>query len=146
MKVYLAGAIRDGNAYDISWRELAAEAFSEAGAVVLNPLVGQHEVGPGKWMFNGIPATPRTMVPRDLYLLRQADLVFANLLPLDSGYRSFGTIMELGVALERGQLVVLAGDPLHTGHPFLAAAAYAAFPKLSEAIEWAALEIGSLKG
>lgn len=144
MKIYLAGAIRDGNAYDIEWRSHASSAFRSVGGRVLNPLSGQYETREG-WFFNGVPAAPCTMVPRDLHLLRQADAVFANLLPMSDGYRSLGTIMELGVALERRQLVVIVGAPEITDHPFLSQLAYATFLELDPAIDFFVREIDSLR-
>lgn len=145
MTIYLAGAIRDKTPYDLEWRDYATRQLVAGGAAVLNPLSGQYETTQDGWFFNGVPAASRTMVARDLYQLRKADCVLANLLPMADGYRSIGTLLELGVALERRQLVVLVGPPEVTGHPFLTELAYATFTDLDTALQFLTREAFSLR-
>lgn len=146
MKVYLAGPIRDKNDYDIEWRRFVTQELRRRGATVMSPMDGQYELDKGEWFFNGIAAVPATMVPRDLFQLRQADVVLVNLLPLSEGYRGMGTLMELGVAIERRQLIVVVGPEDVIGHPWIAHTAYARFQTMDAAVAFLIRETQSFNG
>lgn len=145
-RIYLAGAIRDGNTYDYLWREWATEHLSPY-AEVLNPLNGKRLGEDKVWRAHGMVVSDASyLVPRDMAMIRSADMIVANLLPITSGYPCMGTLMELGMALDRGILVVLAGPPEIVAHPFLQRVAYARFDDIYDAMTFAAKDLQVMQG
>lgn len=153
MNIYLAGAIRDGNESDIQWREKLVAVLGEqnppfgAPVTVLNPLAGDSfNVETRKWSGCGRASTAKAIYKRDLWYVRQADLIVANLTSLAEGYPSVGTLMELGVAVGMGRkmiaLIVPKGYKGHENagmyalHPFLAESAMEVFETPEELTDW----------
>lgn len=120
--IYLAGAIRDAQlSDDIGWRETLIERIYDkyAGLVsLLNP-VGDKTFNPDthEWKVGGIRTNTKGIVQQDLWSVRQADIVIANLTSMVTGYPSIGTIMEMGAAAGMGgKLIYTILDPNFTGH------------------------------
>ena len=95
MKVYLAGPI-NGISWDecFKWRESASDLLAGYGIEALNPLSGK-DVLQGSRKITGCTEyfTYKEIIERDLWHVRQADLVLVNATRADCKY--VGTICEV---------------------------------------------------
>ncbi len=145
-KIYLAGAIRDDAPADIEWRQYVRRSLGAfktsngpiiTGYDILDPLDGKtynHEHG---WLMHGsVKATGDIFVHRDLAMIHHADVILANLSALQDGYPCIGTLMELGIAMERRILTVVVGAYGVIHHPFIASMAYRRVATVDAAIDW----------
>lgn len=155
VKVYLAGAIRDGVQADIDWREGVIAAL-RGRAVLLNPIGGKsyYPDSPtrewlGRWRMAGnVMPTGQVIVPHDFWCVRHADVVLANFESMAEGYPSIGTLVEWGVACaERKLLYAIAppGSPAVT-HPFITENAAVIFPHVPAAIAFLRRHLDVLSG
>jgi nucleoside 2-deoxyribosyltransferase len=133
--LYLAGAIRDDHVEDVKWRTDVAFALSDFH--ILNPLVGKRYDPTHGWvMHDKVRATGDIFVHRDLAMIHKADVMLANLSALTVGYPCIGTLMELGIAMERRLLTVVVGPYSVCNHPFIAAMSYRRVSSVALAIDW----------
>jgi len=155
--IYLAGAIRDTHEEDVKWRAQVIEALT-GKAIFLNPLGGKvFNETTKKWTMSGIPAEARSIYKHDLWCVKRADIVLADVTALSSQYPNIGTLMELGGAgiLAPDKMVYLILDPSYSGHgnqgmfklhPFLQEVAAATFANTEEAIDFLSRHLESLSG
>jgi nucleoside 2-deoxyribosyltransferase len=135
-KLYLAGAIRDDHPEDVKWRTDTAFALAEHYHI-LNPLMGKSFHQTHGWlMHDKVRATGDIFVHRDLAMIHKADVMLANLSALADGYPCIGTLMELGIAMERRLLTVVVGPYSVCNHPFIAAMSYRRVSSVALAIDW----------
>lgn len=113
LKTYLAGPIRGPQ--DYAWRKCFTDHYSGKLTCLSPSDIG---VDPAKLRkFGGSSyMTYRT----DLALVDRAEIVVANLLPLDDGYLGTGTVFELGYARARNKHVIAVAGPKLKSHPFIA--------------------------
>lgn len=159
-KVYLAGPIRDSAvAEDVAWRETLIKRITNKYAFdvhLLNPL-GNKTFNPTThiWKVGGLVTQSKGIVQQDLWCVRQADIIIANLSAMKTGYPAIGTIMEMGAAAGiGGKLIytVLDSNPGNENqgvfklHPFLEQVSTEVFPTLEDL--WAFLDqhLGMLTG
>ncbi len=145
-KIYLAGAIRDNRPEDIEWRQYARRSLEffktpegpvVRGYVILDPLEGKTYDDEHGWLIHATTkATGDIFVHRDLAMIRSADVMLANLSALQDGYPCVGTLMELGIAMERRLLTVVVGSYATCNHPFIASMAYRRVATVDAAIDW----------
>jgi hypothetical protein len=155
VRVYLAGAIRDGVDADINWREGIVSALGDK-ALFLNPLGGKtyHPDSPtgdwiGRWrMANNVVPVGSVIVPHDFWCVRQADVVLANFESMAEGYPSIGTLVEWGYACALGKLryaIAPEGSAAAT-HPFIVENATVVFPNVPVAIAFLRRHLDVLSG
>ncbi len=137
-KIYLAGAIRDDHPADTEWRQYVRRSIGGAfGFHILDPLDGKTYDEAHGWLMHGsVKATGDIFVHRDLAMIHRADVVLANLSALADGYPCIGTLMELGIAMERRLLTVVVGSYATCNHPFIASMAYRRVATVDAAIDW----------
>ena len=155
MKIYLAGAIRDGVEYDIKWREQVIAALQNK-IEILNPLAGKRfDPVAKKWTMNGIDPIGRVIVKHDFWCVDNSDIVLFNFEALKDGYPNIGTLVEFGRATSTGALIYSVIDPNYTGHsnlgmfklhPFIQENSAATFDSMSEAISFLDEHIDVLDG
>jgi len=156
-KVYLAGAVRgDHLLEDISWRQRAIEILQDV-AIILNPVAGKQYDPKGdiKWSMHGRQVYSRTVTHTDLWHVRSADLIIANLQSMATGYASVGTMVEFGAAAILGKLIysiVVPGTKLHDTdgefdvHPFIKTLSAAVFNTVEECLWFARAELQVASG
>jgi len=128
-KVYLAGAIRtDLGDEDFKWRRRFMKAYEGQLLCLVPSDCGVTEANKLRRFTGSAYMTYRT----DLNLVEQADLVVANLLPMNSGYPSTGTIFELGYARAHSKLILVVADVRVRQHPFIAFGADGVFGDFGE--------------
>lgn len=150
MKVYLAGAIRDGRQDDISWREQVIGALhSTFKATILNPLGGKtYNSDTNEWDMSGVRPGASVIVPHDFWMVERADVIIFNLTALAEGYASIGTLVEFGhaTALHPRPLIYTILDPnvavgigntkLYSVHPFISINSAVVFPSVNDCVEF----------
>jgi len=139
MKIYLAGAIRDGNKYDIEWRDkIAYKLLRFASVKVLSPTAGKRYFPETKsWQCCGIPPTANSIVRQDFAMIDQSDIVICNFEALAEGYPMLGTLVELGYATAKGKLIysiwptrLKQGNEMFPVHPFVEVNSALLFPSM----------------
>ncbi len=152
--IYLAGAIRDSHPEDIAWRERAIVMFQNY-ANILNPLGGKSKDADGRWTMSGIPSNAKTIVKQDFWCVDRADILVANLMPLQDGYPSIGTLTEYGRATGTGALIFVAVHDKYTGHdntsmyklhPFIEENATVVFTEIDLMLRFVAVHLRMLSG
>jgi nucleoside 2-deoxyribosyltransferase len=141
VKIYLAGAIRDGCARDIAWREEAIERLS-GPSTILNPLGGKRYFPQTRsWQVCGVPPAARMIVKQDFAMIDRADAVLFNFEAMKDGYPMIGSLVELGYATGKGKLCYavwpngLAGaNAIYTIHPFIEQNCAELFPTVDDAL------------
>ena len=135
-KIYLAGAIRNGIAADVVWRDQAA-ARLKLNYDVLSPSAGKSYEN-GKWTILGGGWTSKQIVKQDFAMIDQCDIFLANLEALNDGYPCIGTLVELGRAVAFNKLVYCIVPANATGsfdvHPFIAENAAFTFGDCEQAL------------
>ena len=154
LRIYLAGAIRDGCPDDITWRETVVDRLGNR-AILLNPLAGKSYVPDAKrWHLYGRPVDARFVVAQDYWGVDRADLIVFNFLPLAAGYPSIGTLVEFGRASTRSVLryVIVPSDyagqknEIFDRHPFLDELAAARFDTVASCIDFLDDHLDALSG
>lgn len=116
--IYLAGPI-EGLTYEAAnnWREEITERLCDL-MTVLSPMRGKKAYyNPITLTYPGYPTD--SIVARDLGDIRRSDVIVCRYLV---NHRLVGTLIELGVALERRIPVVMYTEPgVQIEHPFLRA-------------------------
>ncbi len=153
--VYLAGAIRNGVAEDIEWRERAIRALGDI-ATVLNPLAGKtYHPETQTWTLFGDPPSGRAIVSYDFWCVDQSDVFIFDFRALGVGYPNLGTLIEYGRATTRGAVVFIVlpegycghgNGSMYALHPFLAENAARVFTDMDECIDFAGCQLIALSG
>jgi hypothetical protein len=160
--LYLAGAIRDAQVSDdVAWREYLIDKIHSHYMLdvgILNP-VGNKTFNPTtkKWLVGGIPTQAHGIVQQDLWCVRHADIIIANVTSLASGYPSIGTIMEMGAAVGMGgKLIYTIMDPTGQAgnanpgvfriHPFLQEVSTEVFESVESLWAFLGTHLGMLTG
>lgn len=161
-KIYLAGAIRDSKIdEDVQWREQLIRSITKKYAMevsLLNPVGNKTYKGNiHEWRVGGIITNAKGIVAQDLWCVRQADIIIANLNSMATGYPSIGTVMEMGAAAGMGgKLIYTILDPTSNPgndnkgvfriHPFLEQVSTEVFDSVNAL--WAFLDthLGMLTG
>jgi len=154
LTIYLAGAIRDDRPEDIQWREDVIKALREMPVRVLNPLAGKMCAG-GVWSINGVPSSAKFITKHDKWCVEQSDIVLFNFRALSQGYPNIGTLVEYGMAVQRGVVIYVVVDPDYSGHenakmyklhPFLEEFAAQVFPDMEAALAFLRRHVLALCG
>ena len=155
LKIYLAGAIRDGNADDVAWREKMIGKL-EKQAIFLNPLGGKtYNPETKMWTASGVKPIASFTVKHDFWCVDRADMVVFNFRALTEKYPNIGTLVEFGRATSRGGLIYSIVNPTYTGHentalfklhPFLEENSAAVFPTVDSCIEFMRRHLEVLSG
>ena len=138
---YLAGAIRDNRPEDIEWRARLGAQLNEyvtrRKIEIISPLGGKtFNPTTKEWLISGLPSEPRHIISQDFWAVDRADIIVVNLLPMDEGYQSIGTLMEYGRSTITSKLRYVIAPPKFRGsgnamypdiHPFLERTATAIF-------------------
>ena len=103
LRIYLAGAIRNGNQGDLDWRNEAVKAL-KWNFDVWSPTAGKSYTE-GKWSFLGSPPQSKQIVAQDLWMVDNCDVFLANLTSLSEGYPTIGTLIEFGRATAMGKAI-----------------------------------------
>jgi len=155
-RIYLAGAIRDGVAEDIEWRERFIDLVGP-DADILNPLAGkQFDPETRLWTIHTkwSPGS-KFIVRHDFFAIDSMDLGVFNFTALSEGYPMIGSLIEFGRATSRSALVysiVPKGFEGHGNqgmfklHPFLEDNSAMIFPTTDECAEFVKLHIPVLMG
>ena len=110
LKIYFAGPISGKSGDDVFGYYRSIEKEFAGLATVLSPMTGKAELRFEKSYdpkgYDSPVATDHAIVERDLWMVKQADVVFANL--YRSAWVSIGTISELAWAHQLGKHTVLA--------------------------------------
>ncbi len=161
LKMYLAGAIRDKHPEDIAWRERAISTLSQFVKLgllkILNPLGGKkYDDKTGLWTMSGVPAKARHIVSQDFWCVDQADIMVVNLTSLNSGYKSIGSLMELGRSTAHSCLRYVILPPEFKGHgnldmynqvhPFLDYPMTEVFPDVDTLLEFLSWHVPVMAG
>ena len=141
MKIYLAGPI-SGQSFDgvIDSINDRKKPLIEMGYEVLHPMMGKGhlrtELSFKKKDYRHPVSTNHAIFERDKWMVQQADIVFANLLPAN-GVVSIGTMFELAWASHTGKhtVVVLEEGNIHE-HAFVFEAADILFTSLHDALSY----------
>jgi nucleoside 2-deoxyribosyltransferase len=160
--IYLAGPIRD-SAYeeDVAWREYLIKRIQGKYIMdvkLLNPL-GNKTFNPEThiWKVGGLVTQAKGIVAQDLWSVRQADIIIANLTAMNTGYPAIGTVMEMGAAAGiGGKLVYTVLDPgsnpgnenkgVFKLHPFLEQVSTEIFPSVDALWGFLDEHLGMLTG
>lgn len=146
-KIYLAGAIRDENDYDIQWREQIIDALGDVAAFI-NPVGGKtYNRETKEWRMSGAITTAEAIVAHDFWAIDQCDAVLFNFKALSEKYANIGTLVEYGYACALGRkilrYVVIDADyrghenqAMFRLHPFLAQNAAMIFHNLKDCIDF----------
>jgi len=139
--IYLAGPVAGETlAAAGNWRRTVAAYLDECGFRVLDPLRAKYDVigqdgGPLKDSYSGILGSgSKAIFERDLYDVRQADIVLANF--TEAKKVSIGTVYEVAVAHELRKYVAVCmrtNDPFHD-HPFIHESASIIVPDLWDTV------------
>lgn len=141
MNVYLAGPIT-GLSYAgaVDWRLRAMDIFRDHGITAYSPmraktaLEGMEPLGSWDYPEDG-PLSGKAMYNRDLYDVRRADVVLANL--LGATRVSVGTMYEMGYAKALRVPVIVAMEPDNPHkHIFVINGADLIFQSLEDSIRW----------
>lgn len=146
LHLYLAGAIRDGKAEDIEWREEVAQKlfpYVESGLLrILSPLGGKvYNEQERVWTISGVRSNAHLIVSQDFWCVDRADICVFNFLPLTTDYKSIGTLSEWGRSTARSCLRFVIWPSDFTGHenqmykqvhPFIANNATQVFASVEE--------------
>ena len=154
--IYLAGAIRDGVADDIAWREETITALGKI-ANIINPMGGKSfDEATGLWHVSGVPSGARLIVKHDFWAVDRADIVIFNFTALTQKYPNIGTLVEFGRATATGALIYSIIDDKYEGHdnkgmkyglhPFLAETSACVFQTVSDCINFCVRHIPVLTG
>ena len=129
LRIYLAGAIRDGRAEDIEWRERIISDLAGM-ATWLNPLGDRwYDPHTGHWSMSGITPSASIIVPHDFWMVEHSDIIIFNLTAMAEGYPNIGTLVEFGHATAlhpRPLLYTVTSQPQRL-HPFLSESSAAVF-------------------
>ena len=178
--IYLAGAMRftpEEEKYDRGWRDVVTKEMERysSSVVIFNPMDGKivHE-GETK-LFDKFQPEPNSILQMDMVSIARSDIVFMNLVPLDTksikyhlqiptrftldrepvmvegtmegGYPHIGTLAEMGISIaQRKLLIVIAKNPSVAKHPFVRAGATRILPTLEDGIEYLQGLVGVLLG
>jgi nucleoside 2-deoxyribosyltransferase len=157
LKIYLAGAIRDGNEYDVDWRERMIDALGDR-ARFINPLAGKtYDRATKAWSMSGEVPTAPAIVAHDFWALEHCDAVVFNFKALSEGYANIGTLVEFGFACSLGRrilrYVVIDADfkghdnqAMYRLHPFLEQNAAMIFHTTDACISFLKGHLGVLGG
>jgi nucleoside 2-deoxyribosyltransferase len=124
--VYLCGPIRSMEDYD--WRLDFVEKYGNDFRCLIPADIGVSDASkliqfkPSSYM------TYRT----DLHLIDLSDIVIANLLPLDTGYRGAGSLIEIGYAIAKKKLILMVASETIRKHPFISFGADGVFGSFEE--------------
>lgn len=160
--IYLAGPIRDSAVIeDVAWREYLIKQIQRKYIMetqILNPL-GNKTYNPEShiWKVGGLITQAKGIVAQDLWSVRHADIIIANLTAMKTGYPAIGTIMEMGAAAGiGGKLVYTVLDPASNPgnenkgvfklHPFLEQISTEIFPSVEALWEFLDQHLGMLTG
>ncbi len=144
--VYLAGAMY-GLSYDEAslWRNQVKKDLGHAWEdclshywEVLDPMQGKEDLGLETFIgmeYDDPDLNHRAIVEKDLFHVREASVILANLTNIPACSPSIGTMMELGYALALNKLVYVVADKdsLHAKHPFIKGRCVV-FPTISRAV------------
>ena len=141
--VYLAGPITGHTYKEASrWRNYATFKLLQTGFAVRDPMRSESALKAAlhhEEAITDVNALPVVGDPfeRDVYDIKRADIVLANLLPAEAvGVQSVGTLMELGMAYAWGKfIVVVTGRPAVDQHPFIRGVASVVVPSIDAAVE-----------
>ena len=156
LKIYLAGAIRDGHPEDVEWRERVIDVLN-GKATILNPLAAKtYNTTTKTWNLCGIAPVASVIVPHDFYHVDHSDIVVFNFRALSEGYPNIGTLVEFGRATGVGCLVYTIVDPAYIGHvstntyltlhPFLERNSAIVFPTVDDCVSFLEQYIDALTG
>lgn len=130
LKIYLAGAIRDK--YDYIWREAFTRHYKGQVTCLSPSDIGIADVNKLRTFSGSSYLTYRS----DLALIDQVDALVVNLLPMEGGYASTGTVFEIGYARARNKLVLILAGPKLRQHPFIAFGGDGVFPTWQRLCEY----------
>ena len=155
LKIYLAGAIRDGNLDDVIWRERMIDELGKQ-ADFLNPLGGkEYDPSTKKWTASGVPPISRFIVKHDFWCVDNSDIIIFNFRALSEKYPNIGTLVEFGRATGTGCLIYSIIDPAYQGHdnlgmfklhPFLEENSAAVFATVDDCIKFLSSHLEVLSG
>lgn len=114
LKFYLAGAIRGSQ--DYQWRKIVADKYQDRLTTFSPSDIGIADAEKLRKFGGSAYMTYRT----DLNLIDQADGLIVNLLAMDEGYPSIGTLFEVGYARAKGKLILIHASARIQAHPFIA--------------------------
>lgn len=158
--IYLAGAIRDAHLFeDVKWRDYLIKNIERKyglSVIILNPLANKtFNIETKEWKMGGVPSRAKNIVAQDLWSVRHADVIIANLSAMATGYPSIGTIMEMGAAAAYGGKLIytiLNSNPGNDNpgvfklHPFLEQVSTEIFPSVEDCWGFLASHLGMLTG
>lgn len=141
LKIYLAGPI-SGQSYEdvVDYYRIASMYFNDIGYTVFHPMTGKgHLRTELKFKAEGYGdpiASNHAILRRDKWMVRQADIILANLLPAN-GTVSIGTITEMAWAnlLGKHVIVVMEDGNIHQ-HAFVKELADIIFSTYKEAEQY----------
>lgn len=155
IKIYLAGAIRDGHPEDIEWRETFIKALKDI-AIILNPLAGKKfDPVKKKWYLYNRSASGEMVVPHDFWMVENSNIIIFNFLALAEGYPNIGTLVEFGYATAGHALIYSIIPKGYIGHgnlaqfklhPFLARNSAIIFQGTDSCLEFLIRWVQSLDG
>jgi hypothetical protein len=117
--VYLAGAI-NGKTFEgsTSWRTQAAGQLTLQGFNTLDPMRGKDELaGVGIVCDQNTNFKPENILKRDLWDIKHSNIVLANMCGLGT-LPMIGTLMELGISLDKLDVYLFNVPTEFEGHPF----------------------------
>ena len=127
--VYLAGAIqgKEDSSKIVVWRRKATEVLEDYGIKTFNPLYKynrvKHKMMPGE------------IVALDLMMLRQSDIILANV--SDPKHNYFGTTSEIVIGQQLGKLIVLIyGKNENVPHSWISVYATKMFKEVTDALTY----------
>jgi len=133
LKLYLAGAIRtDRGDEDYKWRRAFAAQLGDRAICMVPSDAGVADGNKLRRFTGSAYMTYRT----DLQLIQQSDIVVANLLPLNDGYPSIGTMFELGFARAHEKHILAVAGANFAAHPFVAFGCDGVFSDVSQLHEY----------
>jgi nucleoside 2-deoxyribosyltransferase len=124
--VYLCGPIRGIEDYD--WRLTFVEKYGEDFRCLIPADIGVSDTS------NLIKFKPSSYMTyrTDLHLIDMSDIIIANLLPLDTGYRGAGSLIEIGYAIAKKKLILMVASEQTRKHPFISFGADGVFGSFEE--------------
>ena len=120
MKVYLAGPIRNGNVYDITWRK-QCKIYLKAHKIEAYDPTEDMVCHSDKWIYKTTrqPINEELMVKKDIDNLKASDILLINWLANDA-HLSIGSFAEFGMGMILGKvIIVVTTDFRIQHHPFI---------------------------
>lgn len=124
--IYLCGPIRGKQDYE--WRLEFARKYEGRFRCLIPSDIGVSDTTKLVQFKPSAYMTYRT----DLHLIDLSDVVLANLLPLDTGYRGTGSLIEIGYAIAKKKLILMIVSEGIRKHPFLSFGADGVFGSMEE--------------